>query len=172
MFQSYLMSYFLCVQSNNKFNNNIIYQDLNHWVQGWVEWNLALDKTGGPTWVSNFIDSPIIIDKTADEFYKQPTFYAIGHFSKFISRGSVRIKLTQSSVIKSVGFKRPDGAVVIVLYNRYNERSAIFIYCRNIVFNLLSLLFSFSFLEETNHSPLPLKIPNEALSVSFYKNNR
>lgn len=99
---------------------NWIYQDLNHWVQGWVEWNLALDKTGGPTWASNFIDSPIIVNKTADEFYKQPMFYAIGHFSKFISRGSVRIKLTQSSVIKSVGFKRPDGAIAIVLYNRYD----------------------------------------------------
>ncbi|VVC33980.1 Glycosyl hydrolase family 30, TIM-barrel domain,Glycoside hydrolase family 30,Glycosyl hydrolase [Cinara cedri] len=100
---------------------NDIIDDLNHWVQGWVEWNLALDKTGGPTWVSNFIDSPIIVDKTADEFYKQPMFYAIGHFSKFISRGSVRIKLTQSSVVKSVGFKRPDGAIVIVLYNRRNK---------------------------------------------------
>jgi len=88
-------------------------------VQGWVEWNLALDMKGGPTWVSNFIDSPIIVDKTKDEFYKQPMFYAIGHFSKFISRGSIRIKLTQTSVVKSVGFKRPDGAVVIVLYNRY-----------------------------------------------------
>lgn len=93
---------------------------MNHWVQGWVEWNLALDMTGGPTWVSNFIDSPIIVDKTKDEFYKQPMFYAIGHFSKFISRGSTRIKLMQTSVIKSVGFKRPDGAIVIVLYNRYD----------------------------------------------------
>lgn len=100
--------------------NNII-DDLNHWVQGWVEWNLALDMKGGPTWVSNFIDSPIIVDKTKDEFYKQPMFYAIGHFSKFISRGSTRIKLTQTSVVKSVGFKRPDGAVVIVLYNRRNK---------------------------------------------------
>ncbi|XP_060866728.1 lysosomal acid glucosylceramidase-like [Metopolophium dirhodum] len=100
--------------------NNII-DDLNHWVQGWVEWNLALDMTGGPTWVSNFIDSPIIVDKTKDEFYKQPMFYAIGHFSKFISRGSTRIKLTQTSVVKSVGFKRPDGALVIVLYNRRNK---------------------------------------------------
>lgn len=108
----------VCINSNDYFCN--LFQDLNHWVQGWVEWNLALDMTGGPTWVSNFIDSPIIVDKTKDEFYKQPMFYAIGHFSKFISRGSIRVKLTQTSVIKSVGFKRPDGSIVIVLYNRYN----------------------------------------------------
>lgn len=71
--------------------------------------------------MSNFIDSPIIVNQTKDEFYKQPMFYAIGHFSKFISRGSKRIKLTQTSIVKSVGFKRPDGAIVIVLYNRYNK---------------------------------------------------
>jgi len=107
-------------------------------VQGWVEWNLALDMRGGPTWVSNFIDSPIIVDKTKDEFYKQPMFYAIGHFSKFISRGSTRIKLTQTSVIKSVGFRRPDGAIVIVLYNRcvlYN------IYITLWLFNLSKIQF-------------------------------
>lgn len=91
---------------------------MNHWVQGWIEWNLALDTTGGPTWAANYIDAPIIVNKAKDEFYKQPMFYAIGHFSKFISRDSTRIKLSQSTVIKTVGFKRPDGAVVIVMYNR------------------------------------------------------
>lgn len=131
------------MQCNDKLKTNVINQDLNHWVQGWVEWNLALDKTGGPTWVSNFVDSPIIVDKTADEFYKQPMFYAIGHFSKFISRGSVRIKLTQSSVIKSVGFKRPDGAVVIVLYNRYDERFNININCMVVVFLDVQSLFAY-----------------------------
>ncbi|XP_050422662.1 lysosomal acid glucosylceramidase [Adelges cooleyi] len=100
--------------------SNII-DDLNHWVQGWLEWNLALDLTGGPNWSSNFVDAPVIVNKDADEFYKQPMFYAIGHFSKFIDRGSVRIKLSQSSIIKIVGFKRPDGAIVMILYNRRSK---------------------------------------------------
>lgn len=41
--------------------HNII-EDLNHWLSGWVEWNLVLDMTGGPNWASNEADAPIIID--------------------------------------------------------------------------------------------------------------
>ena len=41
---------------------------------------MALDLNGGPNWVSNFVDSPIIVDAGHGEFYKQPMFYALGHF--------------------------------------------------------------------------------------------
>ena len=69
-----------------------IIQDLNHFVTGWTDWNLALDLKGGPNWANNFVDSPIIVNKTADEFYKQPLYYAMGHFSKFINENSQRVK--------------------------------------------------------------------------------
>lgn len=55
-------------------------QDLNNYVTGWTDWNLALDMSGGPNWVKNFVDSPIIVDRTKDVFYKQPTFYSMAHF--------------------------------------------------------------------------------------------
>ena len=58
----------------------IIFQDLNHWVTGWTDWNMALSMKGGPNWVSNFDNSPIYVNATAKEFYKQPAFYAMGHF--------------------------------------------------------------------------------------------
>uniref|UniRef100_A0A915HYL0 Glucosylceramidase n=1 Tax=Romanomermis culicivorax TaxID=13658 RepID=A0A915HYL0_ROMCU len=57
-----------------------ILKNLNHWYTGWVDWNMALDLTGGPNWVSNFVDSPIIVNASGGEFYKQPMFYALGHF--------------------------------------------------------------------------------------------
>lgn len=56
------------------------WQDLNHYVVGWTDWNLALDQTGGPNWVKNFVDSPVIVDAQRDVFYKQPTFYSMAHF--------------------------------------------------------------------------------------------
>ena len=58
----------------------ILFQDLNHWVTGWTDWNLALDLEGGPNWVKNFVDSPIIVNASSAQFYKQPMFYALGHF--------------------------------------------------------------------------------------------
>lgn len=58
----------------------LYFQDLNHWVTGWTDWNMALDTGGGPNWVNNFDNSPIIVNASAGEFYKQPMFYAVGHF--------------------------------------------------------------------------------------------
>ncbi|KAH7697913.1 O-glycosyl hydrolase family 30 protein, partial [Aphelenchoides avenae] len=57
-----------------------IIQSILHWVTGWMDWNIALDETGGPNWVGNNVDSPIIVNNTQDEFYKQPMFYYLGHF--------------------------------------------------------------------------------------------
>ncbi|CAG0891861.1 unnamed protein product [Cyprideis torosa] len=104
---------------------NII-QDLLHWVTGWVDWNLALDTEGGPNWANNFVDSPIIVNATAGEFYKQPMFYAMGHFSKFLPRGSVHIGLEGLDVsddLDVVAFNTPDGNVVLELLNRFKAGS-------------------------------------------------
>ena len=56
-----------------------IIENLNHWVTGWVDWNMVLDDVGGPNWAGFSCDSPIIVNITSDEFYKQPvlTIYSI-----------------------------------------------------------------------------------------------
>lgn len=69
-----------------------IITDLNNFVSGWTDWNMCLDEQGGPSWVGNFVDSPIIVNATADEFYKQPMFYAMGHFSKFFKADALRVQ--------------------------------------------------------------------------------
>ncbi|XP_069650506.1 lysosomal acid glucosylceramidase isoform X6 [Haliaeetus albicilla] len=97
--------------------------NLNHFVAGWTDWNLALDLEGGPNWVKNYVDSPIIVDTSEGIFYKQPMFYHLGHFSKFIPEGSQRVGLIASKESKKVdleytAFLRPDGAVVVVVLNR------------------------------------------------------
>ena len=95
-----------------------ITQDLQHGVSGWVDWNIALDTTGGPNWVNNEADSPVIVNATSDEFYKQPMFYALGHFSKFVSPGSkvLALKISPPS-FDVLAFRRPDGNIVATLGN-------------------------------------------------------
>lgn len=67
----------------------------------------------------NFADAAIIVNTTGDEFYKQPMYYAIGHFSKFIPDGSVRIKIqVQGSSVQAVGVRTPDEHVVLVFLNK------------------------------------------------------
>lgn len=97
-----------------------IIQDLNHYVAGWTDWNLALDLQGGPNWVKNFVDSPVIVDNNKDVFYKQPTFYSMAHFSKFLWEGSQRVgvSFSKETALESSAFIRPDGSVVLTILNR------------------------------------------------------
>lgn len=83
-----------------------------------MDWNLVLDETGGPNWINNFVDSPIIVNGETDEFYKQPMYYALKHFSRFVDRDSVRISITDTDTIKSTAFLTPSNATVVVLYNK------------------------------------------------------
>ncbi|CAG6015364.1 unnamed protein product [Menidia menidia] len=96
-----------------------ILEDLNHYVVGWTDWNLALNQKGGPNWVKNFVDSPVVVDAELDVFYKQPTFYAMAHFSKFLLEGSQRVGVSTNGKTKLEfsAFVRPDGSVVLIILN-------------------------------------------------------
>ncbi|XP_076767211.1 lysosomal acid glucosylceramidase-like [Xylocopa sonorina] len=95
-----------------------IIEHMNHWSTGWLDWNLALDKTGGPNWQHVYLDAAIIVNPETDEFYKLPTYYAIQHFSRFVDRGSVKISITDTDTIKTTAFLTPTKDVVVVLYNK------------------------------------------------------
>lgn len=74
---------------------------------------------GGPTNIKKYGNAPIIVNATSNEFYKQPLYYAIGHFSKLIPPGSVHVGAKDN--IKNVDiavFKRPDNGTVITVLNR------------------------------------------------------
>ncbi|XP_031764388.2 lysosomal acid glucosylceramidase-like [Galleria mellonella] len=104
------------------YTQNIL-EDLNYNLTGWIDWNLCLNAQGGPNWVKNYVDSPVIVFPERGEFVKQPMFYAMGHFSKFIPRGSRRIQVRELSftTIDNVAFLTPQNTVVVVLYNDKNE---------------------------------------------------
>jgi glucosylceramidase len=55
---------------------------------GWTDWNLALDLQGGPNWADNFVDAPILVDVPNQQYYLQPMFFYLGHFTKFVRPGA------------------------------------------------------------------------------------
>ncbi|XP_076293926.1 lysosomal acid glucosylceramidase-like isoform X2 [Lasioglossum baleicum] len=103
---------------------NII-KHVNHWSVGWVDWNLVLDKDGGPTWINNTLNAAIVINPENDEFYKMSLYYAIAHFSKFVDRNSVRISVTDTDDVKSAAFVTPSKEVVVVLYNQNSTATSV-----------------------------------------------
>lgn len=107
-----------------------IIQVVNHWTSGWEDWNMVVDTQGGPNWVGNYADASIVSNATADEFYKQPMYYAISHFSRFVPRGSRRIGLRVdsdggSTDVESVAFLTPADQVVVVLQNKQSSRRSV-----------------------------------------------
>tara|TARA_R110000772_G_scaffold64438_2_gene144159 strand:- start:1669 stop:3174 length:1506 start_codon:yes stop_codon:yes gene_type:complete len=91
---------------------------LNNWVDGWVDWNMVLDKQGGPNWFKNWCVAPIIVDPEEDEVYLTPLYYTMAHFSKYIRPGAVRIGLEISDdSLMATAAKNPDGSIAIVVFN-------------------------------------------------------
>jgi len=95
---------------------------LNNWVDGWVDWNMVLDKQGGPNWFKNWCVAPIIVDPENDEVYLTPLYYTMAHFSKYIRPGAVRIGLEISDdTLMATAAKNPDDSIAIVVFNEGKE---------------------------------------------------
>ena len=96
--------------------------DLNNWTVGFIDWNMVLDETGGPNHVNNLCDAPIIADTVTGELHYEPSFYYLGHFSKYIRPGAVRIGCDSAgSELEATAFRNMDGSVVVEVMNRSNK---------------------------------------------------
>lgn len=105
---------------------------LNNWVDGWVDWNMVLDKQGGPNWFKNWCTAPIIVDPEKDEIYFTPLYYTMAHFSKFMRPGAIKIGCTIShKELITTAVKNPDGSIAVVVFNPSSEKQNIEIKLNN-----------------------------------------
>lgn len=95
---------------------------LNNWVDGWIDWNMVLDRQGGPNWFKNWCVAPVIVDPDADEVYFTPLYHVLSHFSKYIRPGAVRIgmQLTDNNLM-ATAMENPDGSFVVEVLNMEME---------------------------------------------------
>lgn len=91
---------------------------LNNWVDGWIDWNMVLDRQGGPNWFKNWCVAPVIVDSEKDEIYFTPLYHTMAHFSKYIRPGAKRIgfNTTDESLLVTAA-KNPDGTIAVVVLN-------------------------------------------------------
>lgn len=80
----------------HRYARNIIVS-LNHWLNGWIDWNIVLDKNGGPNHVGNFCGAPIMIDTDTQYVYYTPVFYILAQFSKTIRPGDKVVAVSQKT---------------------------------------------------------------------------
>lgn len=91
--------------------------DLNNWAVGWTDWNLVLNPQGGPNHLNNFCDAPILANAGQQSLLFQPPYYYMGHFSKFLPPGSVRIGSTCPAGISCGAFRTPDKKISVIILN-------------------------------------------------------
>ena len=97
--------------------------DFNNGTVGWTDWNILLDENGGPNHVGNFCFAPIHADSKTGELIYTPSYYFIGHFSKFIGKNAKRISSVSSrSTLITTSFINQDGKVVTVVMNQGSKK--------------------------------------------------
>ena len=99
---------------------------LNNYVDGWIDWNMVLDKQGGPNWAKNWCNAPVIVDTDKDEVYFTPLYYTMAHFSKFIRPGAVKIGCTiNNKELMATAVTNIDESIAIVVFNPTDEAQSL-----------------------------------------------
>ncbi len=99
--------------------------DFNRGTVGWTDWNILLDETGGPNHVKNFCFAPIHVDTRTGALIYTPSYYYIGHFSKFIHPDAKRVSTTSSrSHLLCTSFLNADGKMATIVMNQSDQEIA------------------------------------------------
>ena len=114
--------------NGERYGTNMIH-DFNNGTVGWTDWNILLDQNGGPNHVGNFCFAPIHADTKTGELIYTPSYYFIGHFSKFIRPDAKRVStaVSRSSLI-STSFLNKNGKMVTIVMNQGEK---------NVTYNLI-----------------------------------
>ena len=75
----------------HRYARNIIVS-LDHWMTGWIDWNVVLDHNGGPNHVGNFCGAPIMINTQTKEVYYTPIYHVLAQFSRTIRPGDKAVQ--------------------------------------------------------------------------------
>jgi len=97
--------------------------DFNNYMAASIDWNMIVDTDGGPYHDRSIgCKAQIIVDKDNNTFSLEPTYYAVGHFSKFIKRGAKRIgNSSYNDNLRVTSFQNPNGEVIVIVLNKAEQ---------------------------------------------------
>ncbi|GAB3650961.1 RICIN domain-containing protein [Glycomyces tarimensis] len=105
---------------NLKWNTqNLIIGATRNWAKSVTLWNMALDQDFGPT-NGGCADcrGVVTVDTQTGRLAYNVEYYVLGHVSKFVRPGAVRVdSTTRPGGIETVAFKNPDGTIALLALN-------------------------------------------------------
>lgn len=97
---------------------NLMIGSTRGWARGVLLWNLALDPSSGPhKGGCGNCRGVVTIDPEKQTITREPEYYALGHLSRFVRPGAVRIESTGAGDLSSVAFANRDGSIALLVYN-------------------------------------------------------
>lgn len=118
-------------ENGEKYGKSMI-NDFNNGTVMWTDWNILLDENGGPNHVGNFCFAPVHADSKSGSLIYTPSYYYIGHFSKFIKYGSQRISSVSSrSQLLTTSFLSDTGKVTTIVMNPTDKKITYFLCVRS-----------------------------------------
>ena len=98
-----------------------------NWAKSVVNWNIALDSTGGPHNGGCDTCTGLVTVQPDGSVTTNAEYYTIGHLSKFVKPGAVRVASTSfgttgwNGQIMDVAFRNPDGSTALVVHNENDD---------------------------------------------------
>lgn len=106
------------------FAGTVMIDGARHWSRGAILWNLVLDETHGPH-LGGCRDcrGVVTVDSASGAVTRNVEYYALGHFSRFVRPGAVRIDSTSfPGTLRTVAFLNiDDGSEVLIVCNDGEE---------------------------------------------------
>ena len=106
---------------------NIAIGTTRNWAKSVVNWNIALDATGGPHLGGCDTCTGLVTANADGTVTTNAEYYTIGHLAKFVKPGAVRIASTSfgttgwNGQIMDVAFRNPDGSTALVVHNENDD---------------------------------------------------
>lgn len=93
-------------------------------AKAYVKWSLALNENLGPDLTQNAglggcnTCTPIVtVNSQTGAVTKDIEYYTLGHYSKYVLPGAVRVYSSNTPYISSVAFKNTDGSMALIAFN-------------------------------------------------------
>ncbi|WP_367130272.1 discoidin domain-containing protein [Saccharothrix sp. HUAS TT1] len=106
---------------------NVVLGATRNWARSAVNWNIALDSTGGPHNGGCATCTGLVTVGPDGSVTTDAEYYTIGHLSKFVKPGARRIASTSfgttgwNGQVMDVAFRNPDGSTALVVHNENDE---------------------------------------------------
>lgn len=99
--------------------------------KAYVKWSLALDENLGPDLTQdaglggcNTCTPIVTVNSKTGAVTKDIEYYTLGHYSKYVLPGAVRIYSSNTPYIATVAFQNPDGSTALIAFNNSTDSQA------------------------------------------------